>query len=192
MLVILSGASGAGKNTIQKELIKRMENADSLQSYTSRPIRPGDVEGETYNFVSKAEFEEMIKNNEFYEYDVHHDNYYGTSRKLLNDKIKEGKIIIKDIDVNGTEHLVELLGNDTKIVTIFLKVPKEELRRRLEERVDKPSKEEMELRLSRFDYEESKIPFYDYVIKNNDLEKTVQIIMSIIENELVSEKNSLV
>ena len=183
MLVILSGVAGAGKDTIKQELIKRMPNVVSLPSYTSRQMRLGDVEGETYNFVTKKEFEEMIENNEFYEYDIHHDNYYGTSRKLLNEKIKEGKIIVKDIDVNGTENLVKLLGEDTRIVTIFLRVPKEELRRRLENRVDKPSEEEIEMRLGRFDYEESKIPLYDYVLKNNDLEKTVNIVMSILENE---------
>ncbi len=183
MLVIISGVAGAGKDTIKKELIKRMKNVESLPSYTSRPMRPGDVIGGTYHFVTKQEFEEMIKNNEFYEYDIHHDNYYGTSRKLLNEKIKNGKIIVKDIDVNGTQNLIELLGKDTRIVTIFLRVPKEELKRRLEERVDKPSPQEVILRLNRFDYEESKISLYDYVIKNNDLEKTVQIIMSIIENE---------
>ena len=188
MLVILSGVAGAGKDTIKKELIKRMENVESLPSYTSRAIREGDIEGETYNFVSREEFEEMIENEEFYEYDIHHTQYYGTSRKLLNDKIKSGKIIVKDIDVNGTEHLKELLGNDTKVVTIFLRVPKEELKHRLENRIDKPSPQEIILRLNRFDYEESRISLYDYVLKNNDLEKTVRIIMTIIENEVRLEK----
>ena len=183
MLVILSGVAGAGKDTIKKELIKRMKNVESLPSYTSRPQRNGDIPGQTYNFVSKEKFEEMIKNDEFYEYDIHHNHYYGTSKKLLNEKIKNGKIIVKDIDVNGTEHLIEMLGKDTKIVTIFLRVPKEELKKRLEERVDKPSMKEVVLRLNRFDYEESRISLYDYVIKNNNLDKTVQIIMSIIENE---------
>ena len=188
MLVILSGVAGAGKDTIKKELIKRMENVESLPSYTSRAIRGGDVEGETYHFISREEFEKMIENEEFYEYDIHHNQYYGTSRKLLNDKIKSGKIIVKDIDVNGTEHLKELLGNDTKVVTIFLRVPKEELKHRLENRIDKPSPQEIILRLNRFDYEESRINLYDYVLKNNDLEKTVQIIMTIIENEMRLEK----
>lgn len=183
MLVILSGVSGAGKDTIKKELIKRMENVESLPSYTSRPKREGDVDGETYYFVTKEEFENKIENKEFYEYDVHHNNYYGTSRKILNDKINSGKVIVKDIDVNGTEHLKELLEQDTKVVTIFLRVPKEELKNRLENRVDKPSPEEIILRLNRFDYEESRINMYDYVLKNNDLEKTVQIIMTIIQNE---------
>ena len=72
---------------------------------------------------------------------------------------------------------------ETKIVTIFLRVPKAELRNRLQHRIDKLTIKEIELRLDRFDYEESKIGMYDYVIKNDDLEKTVQIIETIIENE---------
>lgn len=184
MIVILSGVAGAGKDTIQKEIIKRTDFVESLPSYTSREPREGDIPGETYNFVTKAEFEKMIENDEFYEYDIHHNNYYGVPRKLLNEKMKQGKVIIKDVDVNGTENLVKLLGQDTKIVTIFLRVPKKELERRLKERIEKPSPEEIKLRLNRFDYEESKIGNYDYVLKNNDLEKTVQIILSIIENEL--------
>ena len=181
MLVILSGVAGAGKDTVKQEIMKRMENVITLPSYTSREIRNTDVEGKTYHFVTKEQFEEMIKNDEFYEYDVHHNNYYGTSRKLLNEKIKSGKIIIKDIDVNGTEHLQDLLKTNTKVVTIFLRVTKDELERRLKERTDSPA--EIRLRLSRFEYEESKINLYDYVLKNDDLEKTVKIVMTIIENE---------
>jgi len=180
MLVLLSGVSGAGKDTIKKELIKRMENVESLPSFTDRLPREGEVDGEIYHFVSTEEFERMIKDEELYEYDVHHEHYYGTSRKLMNEKIKSGKIIVKDIDVNGTENLIKLLKNDVKLVTIFLRVPKEELKRRLENRTDKPNIKDIQLRLNRFDYEESKIDIYDYVIKNNDLEKTVSIIMTII------------
>ena len=183
MLVILSGVAGAGKDSIKKELMKRVENITTLPSFTDRTPRNGDVPGKTYNFVTTEEFERMIKENELYEYSVHHNHYYGTSKKLLNEKINTGNIIVKDIDVNGTEDLIKLLGNDVKIVTIFLRVPKEELRRRLEKREDNPSNKEIELRLNRFDYEESKIGLYDYVLKNNDLEKTVQIIMKIIERE---------
>ena len=125
----------------------------------------------------------MIKNGEFYEYDIHHNNYYGVSKKLLNEKINNNKIIVKDIDVNGTENLIKLLHNDTKIITIFLRVPKETLRRRLKQREDQPSEEEIALRLNRFDYEESRMIMYDYVLKNNDLEKTLQIITNIIKSE---------
>ena len=183
MLVILSGVSGAGKDTIKKELIKRMEDVISLPSYTSRAPREGEEEGVQYHFITKEDFEKRIENNEFYEYDLHHNNYYGTSRKLMNEKIQSGKIIVKDIEVNGTENLIKILKDDTSLVTIFLKVEKEELRRRLIERGDNLSEEELELRLGRLEYEESKIKLYDYVIKNDDFEKTVKIIQTIVECE---------
>lgn len=189
MLVILSGVAGAGKDTIKKELLKQNENIETLPSFTDRPPRATDIPGQTYQFVTTEEFEEMIKGEELYEYSVHHNHYYGTSKKLLSEKIRRGKIIVKDIDVNGTESLVKRLQGDTKIVTIFLRVPKNELRRRLENREDKPNEKEIELRLNRFDYEESKISFYDYIIKNDNLEKTVDIIKTIIkkENELLEK-----
>lgn len=183
MLVLLSGVSGAGKDTIKKELIKRMENVVSLPSFTDRNQRVGEEPGVIYNFVTTEEFERMIKDGELYEYNIHHEHYYGTSKKYMNEKIQSGKIIVKDMDVNGTENLIKLLQNDTKVITIFLRVPKEELKRRLENREDKPSPKEITLRLNRFDYEESKICNYDYVLKNNDLEKTVNIIMTIINYE---------
>ena len=99
----------------------------------------------------------------------------------MNEKLSQGKIIVKDIEVNGTENLLKLLKNDTRIVTIFLKVEKEELKRRLIERGD--NIQDIEVRLGRLDYEESKINLYDYVLKNDEFEKIVQIIMTIIENE---------
>lgn len=183
MLVLLSGVSGAGKDTIKRALIKRIDKVESLPSYTDRPQRKGDIPGATYNFVTTEEFERMIADNELYEYNIHHEHYYGTSRKLMNEKIKSGKIIVKDMDVNGTENLIDILRKDTKVVTIFLRVPKPELERRLKNRIDKPSPKEITLRLNRFDYEESKIGIYDYVIKNNNLEKTVAIIETIIRME---------
>ena len=191
MLVILSGVSGAGKDTIKKEIIKRMKNVISLPSFTSREPREGEEEGIQYHFITKEQFKEKIKNEEFYEYDLHHENYYGTSKKLMNEKIDSGKIIVKDIDVNGTENLIKKLGNDTKLVTIFLKVDKEELKNRLINRGDNLSEADMQLRLGRLEYEESKIRLYDYVIKNDNLEKTVQIIMTIIENEKKLEETKI-
>lgn len=188
MLVILSGVSGSGKDTIKRALIERMENVESLPSYTSRLPKEGETEGDVYHFVTKEEFEKMISNNELYEYDVHHENYYGTSRTLMNKKIESGKVIVKDIDVNGTENLIKLLGNDTKIITIFLRVPKNILEQRLLSRMREKDYKEITLRLNRFDYEESKIGMYDYVIKNNDLEKTISVIQTIIESELKTSK----
>lgn len=183
MLVILSGVSGSGKDTIKKELIKKMENVITLPSFTDRAMREGEEQGKPYCFVETEEFERMIKDGELYEYSVHHNHYYGTSKKVMNEKIESGKIIVKDIEVNGTQALVDLLKEDVKVVTIFLRVPKEELRKRLENRIDKPDPKEIELRLNRFDYEESKIDIYDYVLKNDNLEKTVGIIETIIKEE---------
>ena len=191
MLVLLSGVSGAGKDTIKRELIKRNTNITSLPSYTDREPREGEEEGIQYHFITKEQFKEKIKNEEFYEYDLHHENYYGTSKKLMNEKIDSGKIIVKDIEVNGTENLIKKLGNDTKLVTIFLKVDKEELKNRLINRGDNLSEADMQLRLGRLEYEESKIGLYDYVIKNDNLEKTVQIIMTIIENEKKLEETKI-
>ena len=181
MLVILSGVSGAGKDTIKKAILKRMSDVTTLPSYTSRAMRDGEAEGVQYHFISKEQFEEKIRQGDFYEYDLHHGNYYGTSRELMNEKIRQGKVIVKDIEVNGTENLIRLLANDTRIVTIFLKVEKEELKRRLIERGD--AIPDIEVRLSRLDYEESKLKLYDYVIKNDEFEKAVQVITTIIENE---------
>lgn len=183
MLVILSGVAGAGKDTIIKELTKRNENICTVPAYTTRSSRADDIPGVSYNFVSKEEFEKLIENGDIYEYDIHHNNYYGTSKKLINEKAHDG-IVIKDIDVNGTEKLKGLLKDmGIKVVTIFLRVPKEELKRRLENRIDKLSHEEIVLRLNRFDYEESKMNIYDYVMKNDDLEKALEIIQTIIKEE---------
>jgi len=138
MLVILSGVAGAGKDTIIKALTKKM-NICTVPAYTTREPRADDIPGVSYNFVSKEEFEALIENGDIYEYDIHHHNYYGTSKHLINEKAKDG-IVIKDIDVNGTEKLKSTLKEmGIKVVTIFLRVPKEELKRRLENRIDKLS-----------------------------------------------------
>lgn len=182
MLVILSGVAGAGKDTVKREVVRRLEYVETFPTVTSRPMRPGDIPGVTYIFVTEEKFKEMIANNELYEYDIHHNNYYGVAKKPLQEKVAGGKVAIRDVDVNGTENLVKQLSGNIKIITIFLRVPKEELRRRLESRVDKPRQEEIELRLSRFEYEESKIGQYDYVIDNTNQEETIKKVMKIIED----------
>lgn len=182
MLVILSGVAGAGKDTVKKAIIEQMSNVKTIPSYTTRQPREGDIPGKTYIFVSKEEFEKMIKSGEICEYDLHHNQYYGASKSYI-EKEAINNVVIKDYEVNGTENLVKILEGKIKVVTIFLKVPKKELEERLKQRIDNPSQEEIDLRLSRYDYENSKIGNYDYVIRNNNLEKTVAIIKAIIENE---------
>ena len=119
MLVILSGVAGAGKDTVKKEIVKRLEYVDTFPTVTSRPMREGDIPGITYIFVTKEKFKEMIKNGELYEYDLHHNNYYGVAKKPLQEKISNGKVAIRDVDVNGTENLVKQLKESIKIITIY-------------------------------------------------------------------------
>lgn len=183
MLVLIAGVSGSGKDTIKREILDRMEKVITIPSYTTRPMREGDIPGVTYNFITDEEFKKMIDNNEFYEYDFHHDKYYGTSKKILNDAINQGYTVIKDIDVNGVENLVQILKNNIKVVTIFLRVPLDILRERLINRNPNISQEELSLRLSRLEYEESKIPTFNYVIDNINLEETLLKIQDIINKE---------
>ena len=184
MIVILSGVSGAGKDTIKRILMRKDGRIKTLPSYTTRDKRINEVEGENYYYVSKEKFKEMIDNNEFYEYSVHHGNYYGTNKKLLNERIKNN-IVLKDIDVNGTEDLLKIFrGTEIKIISIFLNISKEEMLRRLENRDDKLKQEEIELRMNRYDYEMNHIGIYDYVIKNDEAEKTSNIILDIITGSI--------
>jgi len=120
MLVLLSGVSGAGKDTIKKELIKRMKNVTSLPSYTDRPVRINEIPGEIYNHVTTEEFEEMIKNEELYEYSLHHKHYYGTSRKLMNEKIQSGMSVVDALKASGFEVMP---SNLRPIITEYEEVP---------------------------------------------------------------------
>ena len=183
MLVLLGGVSGAGKDTVKNEMIRRIDNVISIPSYTSREKREGEIPGVTYYYVTTEEFEKMIKDKEFLEYDYHHDHYYGTSKKIILNKIKEGKIIIKDIDVNGIENIKKSIGDKVKIITIFLRVPRKELERRLRNREDGLTEEQIQQRLGRLEYEESKIPTFNYVVDNIDLDKTFSTIEEIIRKE---------
>ena len=146
LLIVLSGPSGVGKGTVRKALFETEgHNFTYSISMTTRNPREGEQDGVDYYFVSKDEFETKIRQGDFYEYDLHHGNYYGTSRELMNAKIAQGKVIVKDIEVNGTESLIKLLGNDTRIVTIFLKVEKEELKRRFDANANNELKPSVEV-----------------------------------------------
>lgn len=191
MLVIISGVSGSGKDTIINMLMQSNTNIKTFPSYTTRDIRSNEQNGVQYNFVSKLEFENLIKEEKLYEYSHHHENYYGTGKDILNEKLSAGYILVKDIDVIGTENLKRILTEDNiKVISIFLNIDKEEMNRRLMAREDNLSKEKIELREKRYDFEISQATKYDYIIKNLDAEKTRDIILKIIEREMSSDSRN--
>lgn len=181
MLAILSGTSGVGKNTIINCILNDYHDKYLLlPTYTTREMRPFEKQGEPYFFISECQFKRKLLEDDFYEHEVVHGHYYGTSRKLLLEKKSQGKILIKDIDVKGTQNLVKQASCDIRIITFFLYVQsKKELRNRLESRGEK----DIELRLSRYELEMKYANKYTYLIDNEDKEYTVCVINSLIDNE---------
>ncbi len=183
MLIIMSGSAGVGKNTIINELLSEYNNLTLMTTVSTRAMRPGEEQGRPYYFVSKEEFEAMEARGEMLETCPIHGNLYGTSRKILEEKTREGKVLIKDIDVEGTLNLKKLLPD---VVAIYLK-PKsiDVLRERLVGRGEK----DIDLRLRRYEYEEEMSKHYDYVLVNDKMEDTLRIIREILKEE--TEKRGL-
>jgi guanylate kinase len=180
MFIILSGCSGSGKNTVIGELLKRNSNLKFFRTCTTREnVRTHELEeGQGYIHLTREEFENKIKNGEFYEYEEIHGYLYGTLKESVNELISGKNDFIKDLGVLGQKSMVRMLGDKVKIISIFLDVPREELIRRLELRGEK----EIEKRMSRFDFERSHRPNFNLIIPNDNFEKTVGIIENIIKN----------
>jgi len=177
MIVIFSGSSGVGKNTVINELIKH--NIGTLMpTFTSREPRIGETDGTPYYFVSQSKFQQMIAKNEFYEYEfIHGKNYYGTHKATIEKLSRSGAVLLKDIDVLGAMNLKKLLENKIKVLTIYLHIDKQTLIERLTGR----GETDIEGRLKRFDFEFSYSNQYDIVIENVSLQKTVEICKKVIE-----------
>lgn len=193
MLVIVSGCSGVGKNTIINELLKRDENVVFLKTCTTRKKRyqeHGSEEKSPYIFISKEEFDKKIENEEFIEYEEIHKNFYGMLKKSVDEIITSDKVFIKDLGVLGQINLSRYLKGKAEVVSIFLQAPKKVLIERLKNR----GESDIDLRLSRMEFEMSYISNYDYVINNINLERTLKKIQSIIKkhqkkSEKVTSKN---
>ncbi len=185
MLVIFSGCSGVGKNTVINNLLSQTDDYRLLPTYTTRDKRPGEKDGAPYYFINDTQFEEKIANGDFYEHERVHNHYYGTSRQLLADGLASGKTLMKDIDVNGALNLSEILKNDVKIVTLFLYVESADV---LVERLIGRGEKDIELRLNRYEHEMSKQKFYSYLINNNSLENTSRLVDEIVKFEKSGEK----
>ena len=181
-LVVISGPSGAGKDTIINEVIKKEKiNAWVSISMTSRPLRGNEVDGKDYFFVTKEEFEDNIKKGNFLEYAKYNDNYYGTPKNKIEDYLNKGIDVILNIEIQGALQIKELIKD---ALFIFIMPPSmEELKRRLINRGTDSS----EKILSRFKtayHEINDVTKYNYVVVNDDLDKAVDKVEAI----LISEK----
>lgn len=179
-LIIISGPSGSGKDTVLKELFKKMPEVEFSISSVTRNMRDGEVEGEKYNFISREKFQLMIKENALLEYNLYCDNYYGTPKAPVEKCIASGGEIILEIDVNGAANVRK---NCADCYSIFIAPPSYEvLKNRLTGRGTE-TEEIIEKRLAEAKAEMSRANEYDYIVINDDLLKAVEDVRSIILNE---------
>ena len=175
-LFVISGASGVGKSTVLSKVMESRRDLRFSVSATTRAPRPGEIDGVSYYFVSKETFEEMIRRDDFLEYDAHMDNYYGTPKSQLQEKLETGSVIL-DIEPNGAFNVRKQWP---EAVLIFIAPPSmEELERRLRGRGD-TSEEQMKLRLSRAAWELEQGQKYDYTVINDQVETCAEEILNII------------
>lgn len=178
--IVISGPSGVGKGTICNKLINEL-NAWYSVSTTTRTPREGEVNGVNYFFVTKEEFEDKIKNGEFLEYNVYNNNYYGTSKKVVLDKMNKGINVFSEIDVNGAHNIKKIFPD---ALLIYIAPPSiEALRERLIGRGTE-SIEKIEQRLEIAKKELEEINFYDYVVVNDDIEKATNEVREIIKKKI--------
>ena len=175
-LFVISGASGVGKGTILARVMKAREDLVFSVSATTRPPRPGEVDGREYYFLDRLQFEEMIRNGEFLEYDEHAANYYGTPRRQAEEKMERGHVLL-DIEPKGAAQLRQSVPDAT---LIFIMPPSmEELERRLRGRGD-TTEDQIRIRLERAVWEMEQRFWYDHVVVNDTVERCAEEILNII------------
>ncbi|MDD3020252.1 MAG: guanylate kinase [Alphaproteobacteria bacterium] len=181
LLFILSSPSGAGKTTITRSLLERESHLNISISVTTRPPRPGEVDGKDYHFVTKEKFDQMKENNELLEHAKVFNNYYGTPLAPVEDALANSQDIIFDIDWQGTQQLKQKLVND--LVTVFILPPSQsELERRLKSR-QQDGDDVIRDRMQKASDEISHYSEYDYIIVNSDLERSITQARAILEAE---------
>ena len=178
ILLVISGPSGVGKGTMVERLLKS-EDFELSVSCTTRKPRPTEVDGKSYFFITKEEFQKRIKENGFLEYDEHFDTFYGTPRAFVEEKLKN-KSVMLEIDVIGALNVKE---SYPEAVLVILTPPDEEaLKARLKGRRTE-TEAELERRLARVEFELSQKDKFDYVVVNDDLEETEKKLRQIISQE---------
>jgi len=179
LLFVLSGPSGVGKDTLLRELLKTDLKITKCVTYTTRPPRPGEVDGVDYKFISLAEFEELKKNNAFLEWAEVGGNLYATPKDFVEKKLQEGEDVILKIDVQGAMRVKELFP---EAILIFIAPPSLEV---LGERMRKRGspEEEIKRRLQIASREMEMSKNYQFVLVNNDLEETLQKLYELIKRK---------
>lgn len=180
LLIVVSGPSGAGKDTICQKLIKENSNIWMSVSMTTRKPRPLEKDGVDYFFVSSEEFENKIKGNTFLEYASYNDNYYGTPKDKVEEKLNEGKDVILVIDINGAINIKKIIPS---ALFIFIMPPDmETLKNRLIGRKTE-SKDKVVKRFITAYNEVNNYKKYNYVVVNDKIEDAVNKVKSIIQSE---------
>ena len=191
MMFVLSSPSGAGKTTLTKKIAENNSDFEISISYTTRKSRPNEINGKDYNFISKEEFNNLVKGNSFFEYANIFDNYYGTLKKPVLELLSRGKHVLFDIDWQGTQQLKKI--KNLSLVTFFILPPNiKVLKQRLLNRHE-GQKELIDKRMNKFNEEVSHWNEYNYVVINDDLNMCYEKILSIIASEKkgVSQKQNL-
>lgn len=182
-VIVISSPSGGGKGTVIAELLKRNKNLWLSVSTTSREIRTNDIPGVTYNFISKEEFEEKIKEDYFLEYTNYVGNYYGTPKAPLKEKLAQGIDVILEIEIEGASNIKKLLPES---IFIFIMPPSiKTLVKRLKKRNTDSNAKLLE-RFHKTYKEINEVTKYNYVVVNDILEDTVDKVEAIIKAEKCS------
>ncbi|MBX6368320.1 MAG: guanylate kinase [Rhodospirillales bacterium] len=181
LLLVLSSPSGAGKTSITRALIERDPTIQISVSVTTRPRRPGEIDGQHYFFIDKARFDRMVAEGELLEHAAVFGNHYGTPRDFVEARLAAGEDIVSDIDWQGTQQLAEKIRGD--LVSVFVLPPtmaalEERLRARAQD-----SDDVVRARMAKSADEMSHWPEYDYVIVNCDLEESVAQVQAILTAE---------
>lgn len=180
LLVIFSGPSGSGKGTIMKSLLEQREDTVLSVSMTTRAPRPGEIDGYHYHFVTREVFEQTIAADGFLEYAEYNGNYYGTPEAPIRRLLNEGKNVMLEIEVQGAE---KVMDHRSDVVSIFITTPSfQELERRLRGRGTE-TEEVIRGRMKTSQYELSRAFRYQYIVLNDEVEKAVERINTIIDAE---------
>ncbi len=186
LLVVISGPSGAGKGTVIKEILDHNDDICLSVSCTTRPPRPGETDGVHYYFKTRQEFKSMLRNGEFLEFATVFDNYYGTPIFAVDEKRRQGKDVVLEIDVQGA---LEVRRKVADALLIFIMPPSmEELERRLTGRQTE-TEEQIKKRFTTAYYEMKFKNQYDYVVVNDTVERAAAEIVDIINKEHEMRKN---